>query len=225
MCGRYAVDHLERVRALVEWLKMADMPPLTEANPRNIPPTVKVPVIMPSASGPEWQMRRWQMIPPWVKDLKQVRATFNARCETVAEKPSFRNAVRRQQRCVFVMSAYYENQQVSASKKQAYRVEAQDELLLAAGLYEQALINGETIHSCTMLTQPAPAEMAWLHPRMPVWLSREDIKHWIDPLPSIEHMNAFIDQRMPYPLTVTPLLKYGDPAPSGETQLLAELAV
>ena len=103
MCGRYASD--------LRWDDIAKLYDLAMQGPPhwNFPPTDPVSVIRPDADGREFVRMRWGLIPRWwSKPLKEMRvATFNARAETVREKPFFRDAFKRN-RCLMPICGYYE---------------------------------------------------------------------------------------------------------------------
>lgn len=118
---------------------------------------------------------RWGLIPHWKKDLDGP-PLFNARAETVAQKPSFRDAFKAQ-RCVIPLDGYYEWKagEDQKSKKQPYYVTGPDGLLWAAGLWA----TGMDRLSATMVTTDATEEMAWLHHRLPKFLTTEEIAPWL----------------------------------------------
>jgi putative SOS response-associated peptidase YedK len=93
------------------------------------------------------------LIPFWAKDSKLARSTYNARSETVAEKPSFRQAWRRSQFCLVPMQAFYEPNYESGSAIR-WRIGRGDQQPFAvAGLWDRWLApNKEVVHSFTMLT-------------------------------------------------------------------------
>lgn len=107
-----------------------------------------------AAEGPEVLMGSFGLIPSWSKDTKISRATYNARSETVATKPSFRNAWRRAQHCIIPASAIYEPDWRSGKAIATRIARADGELLGIAGLWEQwrDRATGAVLHSYTMLT-------------------------------------------------------------------------
>ena len=96
MCGRYVLN--ESLSELVAH-------PLEEGGPEdakrfNVAPTQRVPIILPSEDGDTWRIDsfQWGLVPSWSKERRMKQNLFNARGETVAEKPSFRAAFKRR-RC------------------------------------------------------------------------------------------------------------------------------
>lgn len=116
---------------------------------------------------------RWGLIPSWSRDPKAVRHTFNARAETLREKPSFRDAYRHR-RCIIPVTRFYEWPQ-----KVKHRIERADgDLLTMAGLWEAHPTEGLT---CTMVTCAPTAALAPIHDRMPLILNAEQSEEWLGP--------------------------------------------
>lgn len=94
------------------------------------------------------------LIPFWSKDTKIARKTYNARTETVAEKPSYRSAWRQAQHCIIPVAAIYEPDWRSGKSIATRITRADGELMGIAGLWEHWRDpgTGETLHSYTMLT-------------------------------------------------------------------------
>jgi putative SOS response-associated peptidase YedK len=125
---------------------------------------------------------RWGLVPSWwSKPLKELKlATFNARAETVAEKPFFRGAFKRS-RCLIPVSGYYEWQD-TPSGKQPYYFTARDgsPALTIAGLWDEWLkASGETLKSCTMMITEPNKFVGEVHDRMPVLLAEKNFGLWL----------------------------------------------
>lgn len=151
---------------------------------RDIRPTNQAPIIHVVDGHRLASLAQWGLIPSWSKDEAIARHTFNARAETVAEKPSFRAAFKRH-RCVVPASAFYEWRVVPGqTKKQRLRFEATDGQPLGfAGLRERWKRPGseEIVETYTIITTAANEFMAPIHDRMPVLLSDTDMDIWLDP--------------------------------------------
>src|SRR5690606_22447683 len=118
----------------------------------NIAPTTFIPVIRPDDESYLMEEMRWGLVPSWSREAATKFATFNARIETVAEKPAFRSALRKR-RCIIPASGFYEWHTDEEGVKQPYyfRLKAGHEMALA-GLWEHWQgPDGETLHSCTIL--------------------------------------------------------------------------
>lgn len=146
----------------------------------NMAPTQNLPVIT-DADPDHINLYRWGLIPFWAKDEKIGYRMINARMETVAEKPAFRQAFR-QRRCLWPVDGYYE-WIARGKEKIPYRVILKDKGVYSlAGLWETwKNEQGEKVFSFTILTQPATPSMEFLHHRMPVILPREMEFDWLDP--------------------------------------------
>jgi putative SOS response-associated peptidase YedK len=177
MCGRYTLYHDEE--DLTELFALDAF----EVTPRyNVAPTQLVPIVRVGAGGHrERRDARWGLIPGWVKDPGAFKALlFNARAETVAEKPSFRDAARRA-RCAVPASGFYEWSVGDDGRKRPWYVHRRDGApLVFAGLYAERTA-GEPNTSATVLTTAPNALMAALHDRMPVVLDPADLPRWLDP--------------------------------------------
>jgi putative SOS response-associated peptidase YedK len=123
---------------------------------------------------------RWGLIPRWwSKSLKELPAIFNARVETVANKPMFRDAFRRN-RCIIPVSGYYEWRTMSDGKQPYYITPRNDSILSFAGLWDEwDRVNNETVTSCTIIITDANSFTRTIHDRMPVVLEREKVGAWL----------------------------------------------
>ncbi len=107
---------------------------------------------------------------------------INARAETLAEKPSFKNAFR-SHRCIIPASGFYEWQKKGTGAKQPFYFHLKDKDVFGfAGLYEQWLDkeSGEQIETCTIITTEANKVLESVHDRMPVILKAKDYEQWLD---------------------------------------------
>ncbi len=175
MCGRYTLRITSQ--ELAEFFDLFRQP---ETTPRyNIAPTQNVLVIRSSSGNTarEAVPMRWGLIPSWSKSLTGP-PLFNARSETVAEKPSFRTAFRRR-RCLIPADGFYEWQALTPKQKQPHYITLRSGQPFAfAGLWEAWQSPTGPIESCTILT--ANPFMQPLHDRMPVILSPEEFNLWLD---------------------------------------------
>ncbi len=208
MCGRFTLrsdgnalaQHFELDAALA-----AALPPARY----NIAPTQTIPVIRWNAdSGKrELVMQRWGLVPHWAKDRKPLPALFNARAETLATRPAFREALRAR-RCLIPADGFYEWKAVGKALtgtgphmaaprhpldarpgwgpqepqpglrvKQPWFVHRPGDGLFAFA----GLWEGET---CTIITRTPTPQMAALHDRMPAIPTPGDYSAWLDPVRS-----------------------------------------
>jgi putative SOS response-associated peptidase YedK len=133
MCGRFTNkltwDEILRLYRLTMTAPPHNLPPRY-----NICPTDPVDVVTERQGSRDFVRMRWGLVPSWwPKPLKELRAaTFNARVETVAEKPFFRDAFRRT-RCLIPASGYYEWQDTATGKQPWYFTRADGEPMTFAG--------------------------------------------------------------------------------------------
>ncbi|HLO57786.1 MAG TPA: SOS response-associated peptidase [Bacteroidales bacterium] len=136
----------------------------------------------------EIRLYTWGLIPGWVKDSGKARdirmKTFNARCESLAEKASFRQAYK-QKRCLVLVNGFYEWQTQDRAKIPYYIGVNNEEGIALAGLYDQWLdtSTGEIINTFTIVTTKANPMLEVIHnlkKRMPVILTEENRARWLD---------------------------------------------
>jgi putative SOS response-associated peptidase YedK len=147
----------------------------------NIAPTDPAAVLRADGEGQrELVGMRWGLIPFWAKQKKVGFANINARAETVATKPAFRDAFKRH-RCIVPMDGYYEWRTLPDGK-QPYLVKG-DEPLAAAGLWDSwnDPETGDKLETFTIITTSAAASVQSLHDRMPVFLPFARLDVWLAP--------------------------------------------
>ena len=161
----------------------------------NVAPTSRVLGIVNSTGGPSVVSFSWGLIPRWAPDASRAASLINARIETVAEKPSFRDLVA-QHRCVIPMNGYFEwKEQLrhDAMKpiKQPFYFSARSQsryshqgVLAVAGLWtawkDPNQSNGQVVHTAVALTTDANDMVSQVHHRMPVLLDRSGVANWLD---------------------------------------------
>src|SRR6266699_900681 len=178
MCGRFT----QKITwpELIELYRLTQTPPNLRPN-YNVCPTDPISVIIPGEKGLFLTPMRWQLIPRWWKrPLKELPATFNARAETVAEKPMFRDAFRRT-RCLIPAAGYYECQTTPDGKQPYSITSTHGPMLTIAGLWSESRdrVNDETLTTCTMIITEANSFISAIHDRMPVLLDRESADAWL----------------------------------------------
>lgn len=181
MCGRYRLAAKERWLSQYFNLDPADV---AWAARWNIAPTQEVATIRRNREEHRrvFALMRWGLIPYWAKDASIASRTINAMSETVAEKPAFRDAVRRR-RCLIPADAFYEWKAGVERRKQPFNIGlANDGLFAFAGIWDRwREPSGSVVETCSILTTEANALIAAIHNRMPVILKREDYDLWLDP--------------------------------------------
>lgn len=179
MCGRF--DETVSLQELAE--RFAAAYDELSFEPRfNIAPSQEVPCVVHGASGARLQLLKWGLVPHWAKDPKIGYKMINARAETIATKPSFRQSFQ-QRRCLVPATGFFEWKK-QGKTKQPFRITRRDHVPFAmAGLWDEWLNEqtGEILHSFTIITTDANKQVRTLHDRMPVILQRQDEPSWIDP--------------------------------------------
>jgi putative SOS response-associated peptidase YedK len=176
MCGRYTLaTNVERIADLFRVT-------LPDLRPRyNICPSQPVWAVRAAVDGGrEPALLHWGLVPPWADDVKIGYKLINARAETAAAKPAFRDAFRRR-RCLVPADGFYEWKKVG-NRKQPYHIRLRGGGPFAlAGLWEVWRRKDEAVESCTVLTTEPNSVVAPLHDRMPVILQPADYDRWLDP--------------------------------------------
>lgn len=180
MCGRYDLN--ESPQMLMLYFSLGAEPRVF-SNP-DVRPTNVAPIIRIQDGARLALPARWGLIPSWSKDDKIAQHTFNARGETVAEKPSFRAAFKRR-RCLVPVSAFFEWRAIPGQKKkEKLRFSSPDGSPLAlAGLWElwRPQEEAPAVESYTIITTTANKVLEPVHDRMPVILGASDWEAWLDP--------------------------------------------
>ena len=180
MCGRY---RLSRRKQLVEEY-FGTVSGNDDWIPRyNIAPSQPVVTIRQDARKPGRKLStmRWGLVPSWAKDPSIGYKAINARAETVATTPSFREPFK-SQRCLIPADGFYEWVR-NGKTKQPYCFEVSDGQLFAFGGLWDRWTNPEreVIESCTILTTTPNSLLSDIHDRMPVILTPADYDLWLDP--------------------------------------------
>ncbi|MEM8665850.1 MAG: SOS response-associated peptidase, partial [Pseudomonadota bacterium] len=148
----------------------------------NIAPTQPVHVVFNSEKGRALTLMRWQFLPGWVKDPKKFPFIINARCESVAEKPAFRNAVRRR-RAVLPAPAFYEWETTADGKRPMMFTPDGEDVVGLAAIWETWFgPDGEEMDGVAILTSEAEGVPARYHDRMPLTVPLDHLDPWLDPL-------------------------------------------
>ena len=204
MCGRYtlATPDLGQLRARFALRESL------EVRPRfNVAPGDDVlAVIRRGEDGAEAEgaYLRWGLVPFWAADPAEMAAkTINARAETVAERPAYRDAFQRR-RCLIVADGFYE----WSGGVPHWITRPGGEPFAFAGLWSSWRPKGasselEPLRSCAIVTTAAAGPVRALHDRMPVILDRADEPAWIDPFTPAVELHAILT-----PCPVAPSLDY-----------------
>jgi len=176
MCGRFTLRTPPAV--LIEHFRLNSIP--AHAPRYNIAPTQQVGVVrQTNPAQREFAWMRWGLVPHWAKDPSIGNKMINARAETAASTPAFRDSFRRR-RCLIVADGFYEWKKIGRNK-QPYLIRRQDGRPFAfAGLWDRWGQDADRLESCTILTTTANEMLVELHDRMPVILGPADYDRWLD---------------------------------------------
>ncbi len=153
-----------------------DLPPVPNYN---VCPTTQIHVVREGAGGRRLVAMRWGFVPRWYKSLSDGPLLINARAETLAQKPAFRDACRLR-RCLIPASGFYEWSKGPAGEKLPWYIRRRDGAPLAfAGIWQDWQNDGESLATCAIVTSNANAQMAAIHHRMPVILEPDDHALWL----------------------------------------------
>ena len=179
MCGRYTLTNPDPKR-----LKMRfgiDDPFEFDERPRfNIAPTDSVLAVRRKEGARELGKLRWGLMPGrWAE--KPGRPLINARAETVATQPAYRESFK-QRRCLLPADGFYEWKKLPTGKQPMWMSRPDRELFAFAGIWaELERKDGEVVHSCALITTEPNAMMRPIHDRMPVVLDPDAEGAWLDP--------------------------------------------
>jgi putative SOS response-associated peptidase YedK len=184
MCGRYAITTApEAMRQLFQYRETPDFPPRY-----NVAPTQPIPVVRLWEGERQFVLMRWGLIPAFVKDPKTISLLFNARGETLNERPAFKNAMKRR-RCLIPADGFYEWKRDGNGKRPYFVRRKGGGMLAFAGLWETWIgPNGEELDTATIVTTDAGESIKTIHHRMPVILEPDAWEMWLD--------TARVDERM-----------------------------
>src|SRR5204862_5804158 len=149
-------------------------------------------VVRREESHPQATLLRWGLVPYWASDPKELGVkTINARAETVAERPAYRDAFARR-RCLVVADGFYE----WSAGTPHWITRADGAPFAFAGLWASWRPRGsgdvEPLRTCTIVTTAAAGSVRDLHDRMPVILNRSDEARWMDPATPADELHALL---------------------------------
>lgn len=187
MCGRFTLtaDH-EALMAEFDLIEPFQVTPRFNIAPSQTALVVRAAEGGGTGATPHRRIDnlRWGLIPHWAKDEKIAYRTINARAETVATLPAFRDAFKRR-RCIIPASGFYEWQKQTVGKKEVktpYRIGRTDQGILAlAGLWSRwTSPEGVELQTFTIITTTPNNTLQVLHDRMPVILARKNYDKWME---------------------------------------------
>jgi putative SOS response-associated peptidase YedK len=192
MCGRYTLGKMT-MKKFEEALGLS-MPALEERY--NVCPGQDNPVIRGQGSASAKILCEpilWGFVPNWLEEPAAKASTINARVETIAEKPYFRDAYGKR-RCLVPADGYYEWRQVGRAKIPHYLQLEDGQSFAFAGLWDKRDASAETFASYAIVTTEATEAIHFIHHRMPVVLPEDHWGAWLDEATPINDLPAILGE-------------------------------
>ena len=180
MCGRFVgFRSLDELKTFFPIDKVA----CEATSSFNVAPSQEILAIIKQA-GENWLDKfHWGLVPFWAKDISIGNRMINARAESVAEKPSFRNAFKKR-RCLILSDGFYEWKGEKGQKQPMFITLRENKPFAFAGLWEtwnKKVDEASIYKSCTIITTQASESIRDIHHRMPVILKPQFYEPWLDP--------------------------------------------
>ncbi|HKM46366.1 MAG TPA: SOS response-associated peptidase [Terriglobales bacterium] len=200
MCGRYRLARKKEILA-----ETFDVENAVDWSPRyNVAPGQNVPVVRQDATRPVRMLSliRWGLIPSWSKDSKTAYKMINARAETVADMPAFRDPFR-SRRCLVPADGFYEWTKQGKQKSPFCFSMADESIFAFAGIWDRwedpnkKTPNKDWIETCSIITTSANPLLSGIHDRMPVIMKPENYDLWLDP--GFKKVDDLLDLLKPFP--------------------------
>ncbi|HEX5822006.1 MAG TPA: SOS response-associated peptidase, partial [Solirubrobacterales bacterium] len=192
MCGRYTLTDPDP-RLLRFRFGLSEQAKIDQAPRYNVAPTDPVLAVRLNGEGErESGVLRWGLVPHFADPDSFDRLLINARGETVAEAPSFRDAFPTH-RCLIVADGFYEWRAEDTGKKPVWITRPSREPFAFAGVWAEARrVGGSSVHSCAIVTCGPSEVVAPIHDRMPVILDQANEADWLDPGTGEEQLQALL---------------------------------
>jgi putative SOS response-associated peptidase YedK len=190
VCGRFAqFTPLPKAALRFEAVLKAELPPRYNVSPQSDAAVVR---LDPRKVIRKIETLTWGLMPSWMVGRKDAHPLINARAETLAEKPSFKEAFA-QRRCLIPVDGFYEWKREGGAKVPHYFSMRDGGMFALAGLWDSHEKDRKRVDTFTIVTTGANALMAPVHDRMPVIIGRDDIPVWLDPgLSDFEVLKRFL---------------------------------
>lgn len=177
MCGRFVLE--TPLKATAEIFNAQMVKSLVTVPNFNICPSENISVLVSNSGKRKLGQMRWGFVPHWYKSVADGPLLFNARAETLAEKPAFRDACRRR-RCLIPADGFYEWKKKVGSKSKPFYVRRSDrQQMIFAGIWQFSDDREDRIPTCTIITVPASEQISGIHNRMPLLIDPCDWAGWL----------------------------------------------
>jgi len=177
VCGRFVLETPLKATAEIFNAQMAES--LVTVPNFNICPSENISVLVSNSGKRKLGQMRWGFVPHWCKSVADGPLLFNARAETLAEKPAFRDACRKR-RCLIPADGFYEWEKKVGSKSKPFYVRRSDrQQMIFAGIWQFSDDCEDRIPTCTIITVPASEQISGIHNRMPLLIDPSDWAGWL----------------------------------------------
>jgi putative SOS response-associated peptidase YedK len=184
MCGRFTNSKPEKIK--INGINAAD---LEGAKPRfNIAPSQQVLSVIQTSDEKHALYLHWGLIPSWSKEGNGI---INARSETLAEKPSFRDSFKRR-RCLIPADGFYEWKKTGKTKQPFYFQMKDESVFSFAGIWDTWKSDGKEIISCAIITTTPNELLSEVHNRMPAILHPSDFDTWLNNEVKTDELSALL---------------------------------
>ena len=177
MCGRFVLETPLKATAEIFNAQIAES--LVAVPNFNICPSENISVLVSNSGKRKFGQMRWGFVPHWYKSVADGPLLFNARAETLAKKPAFRDACRKR-RCLIPADGFYEWEKKVGSKSKPFYVRRSDrQQMIFAGIWQFSGDSEDRIPTCTIITVPASEQISGIHNRMPLLIDPSDWAVWL----------------------------------------------
>ena len=177
MCGRFVLETPLKATAEIFNAQMTES--LVTVPNFNICPAENISVLVSNLGKRKLGQMRWGFVPHWYKSVADGPLLFNARAETLAEKPAYRDACIKR-RCLIPADGFYEWKKQVGSKSKPFYVRRLDRQQMSfAGIWQFSGDREDRTPTCTIITVPASEQISGIHNRMPLIIDPSDWAGWL----------------------------------------------
>lgn len=221
MCGRYTLGR--EPNSLLDYFHLHGEVPFYHLS-YNIAPSQDVPVIIQDNQQHRvCMLMRWGLVPHWAKQIDARYKMINARVETIADKPAYRDAFRTK-RCLVPADGFYEWRQTEQGKQPYYIYKEDKSLFAMAGVWATWRTEDSTLHSFSIVTTTANEFMRDIHERMPVILPEENYDNWLSPAEEPAQLQYLLHSYQHETLACHPVSKAVNNPGNNEPALICEMS-
>ncbi|MCY4052233.1 MAG: SOS response-associated peptidase [Gammaproteobacteria bacterium] len=177
MCGRFA----NQIDNLGPWEEMLTGWPYDCHTGYNIAPTNNIPVLIYDRQNKKFsgQSMHWGLVPSWSKEANPKFSTFNARIESLAEKPAYRTAWKQSRTCLIPIRGYYEWKNDNTGKQPYFISLEVNQPIMLAGIWDIWTNQPKPLYPCSIITRSAKNNLSNIHSRMPVRVDQDHALDWL----------------------------------------------